>query len=217
MWFFHALLSSLYTGGSSETIAENHLNALKTFSSLEEYRRFVLDRVTERLTDDFFAVTLPGSEGLAKSGSGNNAWYAYVASLNILGTKILFSRSSLPVSHLFMPGSDGTRKSLEKHHLFPKAYLKAQGYTDTQINQMANYAYIDWTDNMNILDEAPAKYYPKVCEGMSTEDISRMEEENALPHGWESMSYDEFLMQRRKLMAAIIRQAFETLRSRAED
>ena len=215
LWFFHALLSSLYTGGSTETIAENHLNALKTFSSLEEYRRFVLDRVTERLTDDFFAVTLPGSEGLAKSGSGNNAWYAYVASLNILGTKILFSRSSLPVSHLFMPGSDGTRKSLEKHHLFPKAYLKAQGCTDTQINQMANYAYIDWTDNMSILDEAPAKYYPKVCVGMSAEDISRMEEENALPHGWENMTYDEFLLQRRKLMAQIIRKAFLVLRKNA--
>ena len=215
LWIFHALLSSLYTGGSSETTAENHLNALKSFSVPEEYRTFILERVEERMTDDFFSVTLPGSDGLAKSGSGNNAWYAYVASLNILGTKILFSRSSLPVSTLFMPGSDGTRKSLEKHHLFPKAYLKSQGYSDTQINQMANYAFIDWNDNMKILDEAPSVYYPVVCKGMTSEEILQMESENALPHGWENMHYDEFLLQRRRLMAAIIKKAFYVLKTGA--
>ncbi|MBQ7545109.1 MAG: DUF262 domain-containing protein [Synergistaceae bacterium] len=216
LWFFHAALTSLYSN-SPETVAENHLNAISRLSSLEEYRQFILSRVSERLTDDYFNITLPGSEGLAVSGSGNNAWFAYVASLNILGTKPLFSRSSLPVSTLFMPGADGSRKSLEKHHLFPKAHLKEKGYADTQINQMANYAYIDWNDNMKILDEAPAVYYPAVCEGMTHEEITQMEEENALPHGWESMSYEEFLMQRRRLMAQIIRRAFVVLRGRAEN
>ena len=36
-----------------------------------------------------------------------------------------------------------------------------------------------------------------------------MEEENALPHGWENMSYEEFLKERCKLMSAKIKQAFE--------
>jgi hypothetical protein len=40
-----------------------------------------------------------------------------------------------------------------------------------------------------------------------------MEEENALPHGWESMDYEEFLVARRKLMATKIRQAFDSLRN----
>ena len=216
LWFFHAALTSLYSN-SPETVAENHLNAIARLYSLEDYRQFILSRVSERLTDDYFNITLPGSEGLAVSGSGNNAWLAYVASLNILGTKTLFSRSSLPVSALFLPGADGSRKSLEKHHLFPKAHLKKLGYADTQINQMANYAYIDWNDNMTILDEAPAIYYPAVCDGMTPEDISRMEEENALPHGWQNMKYDEFLLQRRKLMAQIIKRAFAVLRDRAKN
>ena len=67
---------------------------------------------------------------------------------------------------------------------------------------MANYAFIDWKDNMEILVEAPSIYYPVVCEGRSPEEIKRMEEENALPHGWENMSYEDFLIERRKLMAA---------------
>ena len=125
---------------------------------------------------------------------------------------ILFSKSNLFVSKLFEPGTDGKRKSLEKHHLFPKAYLKSMGYSDAKINQMANYAYIDWKDNMDILDEAPSVYYPIICEGRSQEEILKMEEENALPHGWENMDYETFLVERRKLMAAKIKQAVEVLK-----
>lgn len=212
LWFFYACLVSLYTG-SFESLVENHLNAIKELSTLDEYRDFILSRVGERLTNDYFDITLLGSEGLAVSGRGNNAWNAYVAALNILDAKILFSKTSLLVSKLFEPGTDGKRKSLEKHHLFPKAYLKSKGYNDARINQMANYAFIDWKDNADILDDAPSVYYPVVCKGRTEDDIRRMEEENALPHGWEHMDYEDFLIERRKLMSAIIKKAYEKLRS----
>lgn len=214
LWFFYASLVSLYTGAFESTV-ENHLTAIKSLSTLEEYKEFVISRVNERLTNDYFDITLVGSEGLAVSGRGNNAWNAYVAALNILNAKILFSKSNLLVSKLFEPGTDGNRKSLEKHHLFPKAYLRNMGYKDSQINQMANYAFIDWKDNMDILDDAPSVYYPIICAGMSDEQIRAMEEENALPHGWENMAYEEFLVERRKLMAAKIKAAFEKLKKNA--
>ena len=215
LWFFYASLVSLYTG-SFESTVESHLNSIKDLTTLEEYKSFLLSRVNERLTNDYFDITLVGSEGLAVSGKGNNAWNAYVAALNTMKAKILFSKSNLLVSELFEPGTDGNRKSLEKHHLFPKAYMKAQGYTDAKINQMANYALIDWKDNMDIMDDAPSVYYPIVCEGRSDEEILRMEEENALPHGWENMLYEDFLVERRKLMAAKIKQAFELLKKNIE-
>ncbi|MBQ5953076.1 MAG: DUF262 domain-containing protein [Lachnospiraceae bacterium] len=215
LWFFYASLVSLYTG-SFESTVESHLNSIKDLTTLEEYKDFILSRANERLTNDYFDITLVGSEGLAVSGKGNNAWNAYVAALNIMDAKILFSKSNLLVSKLFEPGTDGNRKSLEKHHLFPKAYMKAQGYTDAKINQMANYAFIDWKDNMDILDDAPSVYYPIVCEGRSDEEILRMEEENALPHGWENMPYEDFLVERRKLMAAKIKQAFDLLKKNVE-
>lgn len=211
LWFYYASLVSLYTG-SFESIVENQLNSIKILTTLEEYKEFILGRVNERLTNDYFDITLIGSDGLAVSGRGNNAWNAYVAALNILNVNILFSKSNLLVSKLFEPCTDGNRKSLEKHHLFPKAYLKSQGYLDSKINQMANYAFIDWKDNMEILDEAPSIYYPVVCQGRSEEVIRKMEEENALPHGWEKMAYDVFLVERRKLMAAKIKEAFYILK-----
>ena len=112
------------------------------------------------------------------------------------------------------PGTDGKKKSLEKHHLFPKAYLKTLKYRDKNINQMANYAFIDWNDNLAILDEAPSIYYPEICRGRTPDEINIMEQENALPHDWQNMSYEDFLESRRKLMAKIIKQGFEALKSR---
>ena len=215
LWFFYASLVSLYAG-SFESTVERHLNSIKVLTSLGEYKDFILSKINERLTNDYFDITLVGSEGLAVSGKGNNAWNAYVASLNIMDAKILFSKSNLFVSKLFEPGTDGKRKSLEKHHLFPKAYLKSLGYSDSKINQMANYAFIDWKDNMGILDAAPSVYYPVICEGKTEEEIRRMEEENALPHGWEKMAYEDFLIERRKLMAAKIKAAFELLKKNVE-
>ncbi len=215
LWFFYASLVSLYTG-SFESVVESHLNLIKGLTSLEEYKRFIVSRVEERITNDYFDITLVGSDGLAVSGRGNNAWNAYVAALNLLNAKILFSKGNLLISKMFEPGSDGKRKSLEKHHLFPKAYLKKMKYNDAKINQMANYAFIDWKDNKEILDMAPSIYYPVVCEGLSTETILRMEDENALPHGWEQMNYEDFLIERRKLMATKIKQAFEILKKNAK-
>ena len=83
---------------------------------------------------------------------------------------------------------------------------------DYTIDKEGQHAFIDWKDNADILDDAPSVYYPVVCEGRSEEDILRMEEENALPHGWEYMDYEEFLVERRKLMSAKIKTAYEKLK-----
>lgn len=209
-WFYFAQLTSLYTG-SFESVMENHLTAISELNTVEEYKNFIKTKINERLTSDYFNITLLGSDGLAVSGKGNNAWNAYLASLNILKRKVLFSKSNMLVSDLYVPGTDGNRRSLEKHHLFPKKYLLALNYNQNQINQIANYAYIDWKDNMEILDDAPSIYYTRIIEGMTEDDVLKMEEENALPHGWQNMQYEEFLIERRKLMAKIIKQGFDEL------
>ncbi len=57
-------LISLYTG-SFESTVESHLNSIKELTTLNEYKGFILSRVNERLTNDYFDITLLGSEGLA--------------------------------------------------------------------------------------------------------------------------------------------------------
>lgn len=52
LWFYYASLVSLYTG-SFESTVENHLNTIKEFNTLDEYRNFIITRVEERLTNDY--------------------------------------------------------------------------------------------------------------------------------------------------------------------
>ena len=57
-----ASLVSLYTGSFWSTV-EKHLNTIKGLKTLSEYKEFILSRINERLTNDFFDITLVGSEG----------------------------------------------------------------------------------------------------------------------------------------------------------
>ena len=89
---------------------------------------------------------------------------------------------------------------------FPKAYLERSGVTERRtINQMANYALLEWPDNLEISDEEPASYVPKVDERFNQEDWMKMQELHALPANWHMMPYADFLEARRKSMAGIIR------------
>lgn len=74
-----------------------------------------------------------------------------------------------------------------------------------QVNQMANYALLEWPENIDISDEAPAVYVPEVRKRFDDATWTTMHELHALPLGWENMPYDAFLNERRKLMADIIR------------
>jgi len=79
------------------------------------------------------------------------------------------------------------------------------------MNQMANYALLEWPENIDISDSPPFDYVPGIRSRFSGSDWAKMQEAHALPDGWERMEYAEFLEKRRQLMASIIRQGFETL------
>jgi hypothetical protein len=106
----------------------------------------------------------------------------------------------------------GTKSALEKHHLFPKGYLSKLGITDNRDrNQTANFAFIEWSDNIEILDASPMEYMKEKLASLPAADRQTVYKHHALPEGWESMDYFEFLKKRRVLMAQIIRKGFDQL------
>src|SRR5262249_22079007 len=116
------------------------------------------------------------------------------------------------VAELIDPALQTKKKALERHHLFPRAWLESQGVADIKlINQIANYALLEWPENIDISDTPPHDYVPKIARRFSKDDWARMLEAHALPDGWETMDYTAFLDERRRLMASIIRKGFETL------
>jgi hypothetical protein len=95
---------------------------------------------------------------------------------------------------------------------FPRAWLERAGEKDLKIiNQMANYALLEWPENISISDDPPSKYVGEIRGRFAASDWKVMHEMHALPDAWESMPYDAFLRARRGLMASVIRKGFETL------
>ncbi len=210
-WFFMTSLTGRYSN-SPESQLEADLLKLQTVRGPEEFRQVLDQIILQALTDDFWNIGLPNS--LATSTARSPSLYAYYAALNLLGARALFSK--LIVYDLLDPALKAIKNATERHHLFPKNYLKKLGITErSDINQIANFAVLAWTDNINISDRCPNEYFPeyeqRCVEDGDSDELTNMRFWHALPDGWEKLNYQEFLMARRKLMAKVIRAGFEKL------
>jgi hypothetical protein len=206
-WFFFTSLTGRYTS-SPETIMDGDLNRVKEVKSAAAFQRLLDELMANELTNDFWSITLPAD--LDSSSARNPQLFAFVAAQNRLDAPVLFSHKK--VSDLIDPTIKTKKKALERHHLFPRAHLKVLGIEDLkQINQMANLTLLEWPENIDISDDDPAVYVPAYRDLFNGRSWKAMHELHALPAGWEDMSYDDFLTERRKLMAKIIRRGFETL------
>ena len=142
---------------------------------------------------------------------GVSSGYAY---RNRPGTSsasgVLFS--GLKVSSLLDPTTDAFRNSLERHYLFPKDWLKKNGFPEIyQTNQIANYALIEWPDNSDISAQSPADYWPQFKDRYTKPEWPTIRYWHALPENWEKMNYEDFLKKRRGLIAQVIRDGFEKI------
>ena len=197
-----------YYTGSPETDMEADLADLRGVKTADEFMTLLGRKIAAVFTGDYFDITLPNN--LANSAPRNPSWFGYCAALNILDAKVLFS--TLHTRELFSPTSDGTKTALERHHLFPKAYLARIGISDDRDrNQTANFAFIEWSDNIEILDTSPADYMTGQLVKIPAEEKETVYANHALPNGWEHMEYSEFLIKRRLLMAKVIKRGFERL------
>jgi len=207
-WFFMITLTGRYTG-SPETQMEMDLARIRNLSDASDFIKTINEIITTTLTNDFWNINLPGD--LAKSSSFSKSLFAYYAALKIINAKGLFSK--MLVGDLLQEGMRSKKSPLEKHHLFPRKYLNRIGITEqTQTNQIANYALVEWGDNIKISDTAPAEYLTAYKARFSDEQYREMCYWHALPENWEVLEYACFLEKRRKLMARVIKDAFETLK-----
>ena len=93
-----------------------------------------------------------------------------------------------------------------------RAWLEKQGVGDLKlINQMANFALLEWPENISISDAPPSEYVPKVRDRINDPEWQIMHELHAMPIDWEKMDYTDFLSARRVLMGGVIRRGYETL------
>jgi len=209
-WFVMSSLTGRYSS-SPETAFEKDLNRIKDFnpdgfiSGLEKI-------IGENLTNDFWGITLVGQMETSSARSPEaNAFYA---ALNKLGSPVLFSRKL--VGDLYDPSLKIKKKRLEKHHIFPRNYLISKYGFDknkdkAKINQIANLTFLEFEDNIEISDDKPSEYFAMVQKRFGEDEIKGMLAQHAIPENFYQLEYDDFLQKRRKLMAEIIKNAFNKI------
>lgn len=207
-WFFMAHATGRYTS-SPESALESDLQRLAELPA-RDGRSFIdeLDRqVRANFTNDYWRISLPNR--LDTAASRSPALSAYLAALNLLDAEVLFS--DVRVKDLLDPAVTAP-KSIERHHLFPKAYLASLSITGTRpVNAIANMAFLDWAENSKISDSPPAEYWPVMTDNLEPDRLKRQVRLHALPVGWEQLEYATFLDRRRDLMARVVQEGFATL------
>jgi hypothetical protein len=111
------------------------------------------------------------------------------------------------------------------HHIFPKNFLKKKGFPRGRYNQIANFAVTQTETNIKIRDREPSVYFADVVKQTkggelsygAINDASELAVNlatNCIPEGLHKMNlgqYDDFLSDRRKLMAAKLKSYYQSL------
>jgi hypothetical protein len=206
-WLFMSLLTGRYTS-SPESRYETDLKLLPSGNDPADFVKALQEVELATLTDDYWAKTLPLE--LSTSASRGPSLFAYYAALVLCEAKALFSKGK--VADLLDPPATGNKKPLERHHLFPKRHLHKIGITELRdTNQIANYALVEWDDNIAISDIPPKDYWPNYAARFSGEELKEMMHWHALPAGWQEMDYQGFLIARRPMIAQVIKQGYQKL------
>jgi hypothetical protein len=213
-WLFMSQLSGRYTG-SAETQLQKDLDRLTAIDGSESssFVSTLETVISAELSDDFWTLRMPDSL-VTSSSALSPAYQTYLAALNILDADMFMLRNKV---QQWMDPSLPAAKGTEGHHLNPRKYLESVvGIKDLKkINQVANFAPTDWSTNILISDREPVEYWPALVaeRGFSGDALQQQMFWHALPEDWETMGYEEFLQERRILMAQVTRAGYEQLKS----
>lgn len=204
-WFFACAVTAFYVG-SFETNFERQLNDVKGLQDADEFVAYFDRETASQFTDDYFRITLPAN--LDSNEAFGPYWHGFVAAQVVIGAKSLFS--TVPLSQLITAGASGSKKAVDKHHIFPDNFLKQHGQLTRRSNK-GNFTLVDYGNNIYISDEDPVVYVGKYRERLGEAEYERNCHEHALPPNFETMDYEPFLTERRRLMALLVKEAFERL------
>ena len=148
-WFFMAHTTARYSG-SFETTFEADMGRLAGLAAGDA--QAFIDTLDRTVNDRLTVITGPSAcrNELATSASKSPALMAYLAALNIHDADVLLSTTKVRSR---LDPAISLKKGIERHHIFPRNHLKTQGIKDLKkINQIANFAMVEWSDNIKISD-----------------------------------------------------------------
>jgi len=209
-WFVMSVLTGRYSG-SPESAMDYDIRQMEQ-RGVEAYLAGV---EAGELSDAFWHAALP--QQMDTSVASSPYFMVYLAS-QVKGSDKGFLSRDITVHDLITHKGD-------VHHLFPRNYLKKHGLQRGKYNQIANYVMMQSEINIAVGDRAPKAYFTELLESCGNghaaygaiTDAEEMRSNFALhciPDGVERMDiehYEEFLKERRRLMADKIRRYYQKL------
>lgn len=214
-WFVLSTLTGRYTFSPESQMDKDLRNiAAKGFSE------FFSENESAMLSDDFWSIKL--LQDLETSSINSPSFNVFLAS-QVFNSDRSFLSNSTKVADLITISGD-------IHHIFPKDYLKKNGFEDkVMYNQIANYTFLDGPVNKFIGNTPPDKYLKNIlemCDSGNSEYSLVANRENF----WENLktncipdeivdmtnenlinNYPLFLHERRKRMAYKIKNYYHSL------
>ena len=207
-----SIITQRYTS-SPESQFDYDIRRLNENENISEY---IEEELARELSDNFFDNVLP--ERFNTPVASSPFWKTFVIAQIKLNDRGFLSRD-INVRSLIEQRGD-------VHHIFPKDYLQQNGKDSKQLyNQIANFAMLQTEVNIQVSNKAPNKYMAEViaqCNGgdnvygaiSNMDDLKKNMAENCIPEGFINMTvddYDDFLKQRRVLMAKKIKDFYYSL------
>jgi len=209
-WFVLCILTGRYSS-SPESKFDFDIKAI----SNRKFEEYLNDVESAELSDAFWNASLIQSLNTSVASSPFfNVFLAAQAKNNDSG----FLSRDISVKELIIHRGD-------IHHIFPRDYLKKLGLRRGQYNQIANYVLMQSEINIKVANKAPNIYFnelKKQCEtgqmkygGISNlGDLKENLRMNCIPKSIFEIDinqYEDFLEQRRKLIAIKIKEYYQSL------
>ena len=204
------LAISLMTGRHSGGFETQFEQDIKRIQSAGDMAKFIATLEEQELSDVFWNSTLV--DEFDKPTTNNPFWHMFIAAQNKLLKQSFLSKNNI--------ARDLATDDI--HHIFPKNYLVKHGYDKSKYNRIANFVHLRNDINISVSDLAPREYLGDILSGNNnhhSDIVNEAEminnfENNAIPKillQAEVDDYDEFLRQRQRLMAEMVRDYYKGL------
>ncbi|MGN1201178.1 MAG: DUF262 domain-containing protein [Candidatus Caccovivens sp.] len=211
-WVVYSILTERYSGSPESRFDYD----VKRLANCENIPSYIKMQEEAELSEAYWNKILV--DKFNTSVTSSPYWRMFVVSQIKLSNRAFLSKS--------MTVRDLVEQRGDVHHIFPKDYLIKSGInTMQQYNQIANYVYLQQEINIQISNLPPIEYFNKLEQQVNggnsvfgcidnKEDLVKNLKENAIPESVMNMTYDnfeEFLSQRRVLMANKVKDYFYSL------
>lgn len=212
-WVIMSIITQRYTSSPESQFDLD----IRRLNEAEDIIQYIYDELERRLNDTFWDNILV--EDFNTSVASSPYWKIYLTAQIALNDNAFLSKD-MKIRTLVENRGD-------VHHIFPKNYLQKNGKDNRGIyNQIANFTLTQTEINLHITNKAPSVYMDEVNEQCSNygkptigsitnkSELNENLKINCIPKGFENMTvddYDDFLKQRRILMANKIKEYYYSL------